>query len=328
MKKKLMILLSAMIIIILAVAIILKVINPNEENASVKEDKYKVLTTFYPVYMIGLNLGENIKELEIVSLTDVNTGCLHDYQLTTQDMRSIAEADVIVMNGGGMEPFLEDILKDYPKVTLIDASQGITMLPNEGWELHDEEDGHDHDEEFNAHVWLDPQLYIKQIKNVQEGLSNFIKSQQEDHSAILQTLEENSDTYINKVENLDHRINSFQNSIGNEEGQKEGQAVIFHNAFEYLANRIGLEVAFTVPLEADTALSASQIRDIIDEVNAGNIQYLFTEAQYEDTIAQRIADETEAKVYIINSAVTGDGSKDSYLNAMNYNLQILEEALQ
>lgn len=326
MKKKLIILLTAMIIILIAVVIILNTINPNRANVSREKDQLKVLTTFYPVYMIGLNLVGNMEELEVTSLTDVNTGCLHDYQLTTQDMKSIAEADVIVMNGGGMEHFLEDILEDYPEITVIDASQGITMLPNEGWELHDEEE---YEEEFNAHVWLDPKLYIQQIKNVQEGLSNFISGQPGDHSALLQTLKDNSNNYIHKVQEIDDKINSFMNNtLAADDGQNAGQAVIFHNAFEYLANRIGLEVAFSVPLDADTALSASQIKEIIDEVNAGNIKYLFTEAQYEDTIAQRIEDETQASVYIIDSAVTGDGSRDSYLNAMNHNLQILEEAFQ
>jgi zinc transport system substrate-binding protein len=89
-----------------------------------------------------------------------------------------------------------------------------------------------------------------------------------------------------------------------------------------------MKVAFTVPLDSDTALSAGDIAEIIKAVREDNIKYLFTEQQYNDSIAKQIEAETEAKVYIIDSAVTGDGSKDSYLKAMKNNLTVLKEALK
>ena len=84
-----------------------------------------------------------------------------------------------------------------------------------------------------------------------------------------------------------------------------------------------MKVAFSVPLDSDTALSAGDIAEIINKVKQDNIKYLFTEEQYSDSIAKRIEAETGAKVYIIDSAVTGDGTKDSYLNSMQSNIDML-----
>jgi zinc transport system substrate-binding protein len=368
MKKKLMLLLGTLLFLTAVGAIIIKISAPKADIEAInEEDKLKVVTTFYPVYMIGLNVAGQAKNIEVKSLTNLNTGCLHDYQLTTEDMKIISSADVMIINGGGMESFLEDVATNYPALTIINASQGITMLQNEGEEEHEnendlntevegtkedatedtnksstevevaasdeadvvtvEEDDHDHGE-YNPHVWLDPKLYIKQIENVRDGLMKYVKDSDMDISNLSQDIEENAQTYIQEVMDLDNEIEEARKDmeLTSEQGG-ETQVVIFHDSFAYLANRIGMKVAFTVPLDSDTALSAGDIAEIINVVREDQIKYLFTEQQYSDSIAKQIEAETEAKVYIIDSAVTGDGSKDSYLTAMRNNLIVLKDAL-
>ena len=129
---------------------------------------------------------------------------------------------------------------------------------------------------------------------------------------------------------LDDEIKDSVEAIAltSDQATEKRQVVIFHDAFAYLANRVGMEVAFTVPLDSDTALSAGDIAKIIDAVKNENIKYLYTEQQYSDSIAKQIATETGAEVRIIDSVVTGDGSKASYLDAMQKNLLVLKEALQ
>jgi zinc transport system substrate-binding protein len=133
MKKKLVLLLTAMLLVAVMGAIITSAISLKSKSSINQEDKIKILATFYPVYMIGLNLADRIDDIEVNSLTNLNTGCLHDYQLTTEDMKRIASADILVVNGGGMESFLGDITANYPNLKIIDASQGITMLPDDVW---------------------------------------------------------------------------------------------------------------------------------------------------------------------------------------------------
>ncbi len=350
MKKKLILLLGVMCVLATIGAIIIKLATPKADLEAIKaEDKLQVVTTFYPVYMIGLNIADQLEDIEVKSLTELNTGCLHDYQLTTEDMKIISKADVMIINGGGMEGFLSDVIENYPQLTIIDASQGITMLSNGSDENHeedeaevlkdevtedsenvtDEDSDHDHGEN-NPHVWLDPTLYVKQIENVRDGLIKYLSDINTDFSSLSKGINENAQIYIQTVQKLDEEIEDSMKSLAFTSNQEvsENQVVIFHDSFEYFANRIGMKVAFTVPLDSDTALSAGDIAEIINTVRAENIKYLFTEQQYSDSIAKQIAAETEAKVYIIDSVVTGDGSKDSYLKAMQNNINVLKEALQ
>ena len=331
MKRKLYILLGIMaLLIIIGSVIIVMVTKEADTDITQKKDKLQIVTTFYPVYMLGLNLAEGIDEIEVKSLTDLNTGCLHDYQLTTEDMKIISAADIMVINGGGMESFLEDIRANYPDLTIIDASEGIEMLPSASEHAHEAEEGdetaeeeeHDHGD-WNAHVWLDPKLYIKQIEHVTESLLDYIKSSKVSELSVADKLSNNSLAYINQIKTIDDQITDLANEMSNDTGNAK-EAVIFHDAFAYLANRIGITVAHTLPLDSDSSLSAGDIGEIIDEVEEGDIHYLFTEIQYSDSIASQIAAETDASVYIIDSAVTGDGAIDSYIKAMQNNIETIK----
>ncbi len=383
MKKKLFLLISAMVLIAFAGGLIINIIKDNTmKDSNVGERKINIVTTFYPIYLIGLNVADQIDFLEVKSLTQLNTGCLHDYQLTTEDMKLISNADMLIINGGGMESFIQDIRTNYPKLTIIDTTQGIAMLDNEAEHNHNEfevdhnsyevdnsvdhdtinedndkdvnkdinketnkskhddgeENNHDHSidhdhGEYNAHVWLDPELYIKQIETVRDGIIQYVNDneleQGDNHTAFIRQVEENAGNYIDSVEGLNHEMKQFQKSeqLGKTKLSKLPKAVVFHDSFAYLANKVGIEIAHTIPLDSDTALSAGDIASIIDEVRQENIKYLFTEQQYSDSIAKQIAEETSAKVYIIDSVVTGTADKDSYLKAMRANIKVIEKAI-
>jgi zinc transport system substrate-binding protein len=251
-------------------------------------------------------------------------------------MKIISAADVMVINGGGMEGFLEDIVTNYPNLTIIDASKGITMLQNEDHEDESEEgedDHHDHGE-YNPHVWLNPKLYIEQIENVRDGLKDYLNSQNSsidiDADKLVQLIDQNAQSYIQKVMELDSELDKSLSMVSQSSDQSvtSEEAVIFHDSFAYFIDRIGMSVAFTVPLDSDTALSAYDIGEIINAVRQENIKYLFTEQQYSDSIAKQIEAETEAKLYIIDSIVTGNGSMDSYLDGMRNNIEIIKAAMK
>ena len=81
---------------------------------------------------------------------------------------------------------------------------------------------------------------------------------------------------------------------------------------------------YAVEIDSESALSASDIAQIIDLVNEGRIHYLFAENRYGDMITARIQGETDAEVTLLDPIVTGDGSKDSYLNSMEKNIELLK----
>ncbi len=306
-----------MVIIVIATVITITALSDKDKaNKDIKENEtISLVSSFYPVYIIASNLGIDITELQISSLTSFTTGCPHDYQLTTNNMKLLEHGDVFVMNGGGMEGFIEDVIKSSPDLYIIDSSSGIDMLESQ-----------EHKGEANPHIWLDPIRYIKQIDNVRHGLINYIQENRSDEywQETIDKINDNADDYINKVTELNEKYNELveENSNG------EQKLVVFHDAFAYLADKIAFEVVHTIEVEGDESLSASEIAEIINLINDQDIPYLFTELQFGNSISDRIEEETNAQLYIIDSAVTGDGSTGSYIEAMEANLLTLKEIIK
>lgn len=337
MKKKVMILFSIMLVVVLSGMLISAITRQNED----KSNKITIVTSFYPMYVLAKNIVGDEPNVEVVNLTEFKSGCLHDYQLTTSDMKKLENADILIMNGGGMESFIENVLEAYPNLPIIDASEGIEYLLSEGHDHEDEngidveenagndeiniedssnsseyeviEDNHEL-EEYNAHVWLNMNYYIKQIQTVQEALAEFDPK----NAAVYQ---DNGTTYQAEVNDVKEQM---ETALAENQNTK---IVIFHDSFAYLAQELGLDVVHTVNMDSESSLSAGEIAEVVDEVNKEQIKILFTEEQYSTSIADNIAKETEASVYVIDSIVSGDMSKDGYISAMKKNLEVLKQAL-
>lgn len=312
MKKKLGLLVLIMVIIVVFCIFISNQLSPSGKE---KEKKIKVVATFYPMYIATKNIVSGVDEIELSSLTKNQTGCLHDYQMTTKDMKSLEDADVLIVNGGGMESFIEDIIKAYPDITIINASEGIPLIEEEHEETNAGEKDAKEEEETNAHMWLNIDNYKEQINNIKQGLIQFDKKNSNDYI-------KNADSYEKKLTDLKSEV---ELNLSNPVNKK---IIIFHDAFAYLAKELGLEVEYAVEMDSDTAsLSAGEIATLIDNIKKNNVKVLFTEKQYSDSIAKSIAQETKAKVYVIDSLVTGDSSEDAYINGMKENIKVLKKAL-
>ena len=71
------------------------------------DKKFRIVTSFYPMYIDAINITKGVDGVEVVNMTKPQTGCLHDYQLTTEDMKTLEKADAFIVNGAGMESFLD-----------------------------------------------------------------------------------------------------------------------------------------------------------------------------------------------------------------------------
>ncbi|NLB91468.1 MAG: zinc ABC transporter substrate-binding protein, partial [Clostridiales bacterium] len=73
-----------------------------------------IITSFYPIYAMVVNITKDIKTIQVKNMADVQTGCLHEYQLLPQDMKNLAQGEVFCINGAGMESFLETVIAQFP----------------------------------------------------------------------------------------------------------------------------------------------------------------------------------------------------------------------
>lgn len=275
----------------------------------------KVVASFYPMYIAAKNVIGDVEGVTLETLTDPKTGCLHDYQLTPEDLIRLSSADLFLINGGGIEGFVEEVAESCQGLTIATASKGISYLKSEDStkeEIHEAEEAHDHGD-INAHVWMDVSLYEKEVENIADALAGKDPAHAEQYHA-------NAEVYREKLEALRERLNVLKEKAA---GKK---IIIFHDAFAYFADAFGLDVAHIINMDENTSLSANEVSEIVELVRTERIDMLFAEEQYGTKLADAVSRETNASVYVLDSLVTGADDADSYIRGMEENLTKLEQA--
>ena len=286
---------------ILALALILALLSSALTSCALAEEKL-VMTSFYPIYLIARNVLHDVEGVRLQNLTAPTTGCLHDYQLLAGDVRALAEADALVINGAGMEHYLDALTAQLPALPLVDCSLDIALLP-------DEEDGG-----MNAHIWLDPQNAAKMTENMAAGLAEILP----EHAA---QIHQNAAAYAETLRALDAEIRESLKDLASRD------IVTFHEAFPYFAQAYDLNVVAVVAVEADEALSPRELSLVADKILAAGCPPLFTEPQYAADAAVILHNETGAPVFELDPLVTGDGALSAYEDGMRKNAETLKPAL-
>lgn len=118
--------------------------------STAQEGDFVVMTSFYPMYIATMNITDGVNGVEVKNLTNNATGCLHDYQLSTKDLKQLDKADMLIVNGGGMESFLEDVYSQYGNLTIVTATDGVNLLASTDGHEHSHAYAHDEDEHDNS----------------------------------------------------------------------------------------------------------------------------------------------------------------------------------
>ena len=260
-----------------------------------------IATSFYPVYIMTRNITADIPGVEVVNITGTVTGCLHDYHLTTSDLKRLHRAKILVVNGGGMETFLDQAVAQQPGLTIVDASRDISLIKDE----HGDE---------NAHVWVSVSLAMKQVQNIADQLAEL----DAEHGPAYQ---ENASRYISELETLRDEMREQLEQLPNK------NIVTFHEAFPYFAREFGLHTVAVVEREPGSEPSAAELAETIKIIKKSGVKAIFVEPQYSTKAADTIARETGSGVYTLDPAVTGPDDPGAYIKIMRSNSQVLVEAL-
>lgn len=267
-------------------------VNHTEE----KEDgQYTVVTSFYPMYIAALNVAGENDHIRLENLSEPQTGCLHDYQLTPADMQLLSTADAFIINGGGIESFLGEVAEQYPDLTIINASEQVDLI------------------EDNAHAWMNIEDYMTQVKTIEAELSAADPADAEQFS-------ENTEAYLAKLSSLKEQADAVKPLT---EGKN---IVIFHEAYEYVAEEFGMQVSYVMDLDEERQVSAGEVADVVRTVTDGGVRVILAEELYGKDMGDTVESETDAKICYLDTLVRGDYDADSYLNAMQQNITLLKEA--
>ena len=300
MKKNKYVFVLVMLVVITVVSGLLTNIYVRESGSKQEEQTLTVVTSFYPMYIAALNVIGDTDGVHLQNLSEPQTGCLHDFQLTPEDMKLLSKADVFIINGGGIESFMKDVAKSYPDLTIIEASEGIDLLEDEG--------------EENAHAWMSVATYEEQVNHIAEGLA----AADEKHASDYQ---KHADAYVVKLNALKERQQKVAEKI-------KGQSVIlFHEAYDYVADDYGLDVAYVLDLDEERQVSAGEVADVLAAVRDDHVKYILAEELYGKSMGDTVEKETDAKVIYLDALNRGDYDADSYIKGMSANIDLIEQYL-
>ena len=261
------------------------------------ENKEKIVTSFYPMYIIALNLTKDVTNVELDNMTDTSVGCLHNYTLQTSDLKKIENANIFIKNGLGLEIFMDKITKTYPNIDIVDASEANLDL------VQDEEGD-------NGHVWNSIENYKKQVS----WIANNLMQKNPENSELYK---KNEEQYLTKIDELEVY-----------KAEKEEYVISCNEALAYLLKDANLTVIPVYTDHDESSLSSGKLSEVIDKAKDKNIKAIFVDEKDDTKNAEIIARETGAQIVKLNSNLYGENNADAYLNTMQSNFDILRKTFE
>jgi ABC-type Zn uptake system ZnuABC Zn-binding protein ZnuA len=239
-------------------------------------------------------------------------GEVHTFDPTPSDIARVADADLVVMNGLGLDDWVGDLVRDSgteaPIVVLGEDLAGVDYLTG------DEHEG----EAINPHLWLDVANGIRYVQRIGDQLSAV-------DPAHADAFEAGTAAYVSRLEDLDAWVREQVASVP----EADRRIVSFHEAFPYFAKAYGLEIVGTVIDAPGQDPSAGQIADLIDAIRTSGAKAVFSEAQFNPQLAETIAAEAGVVVEsdLYNDSL-GEPPVDTYEGMIRWDVDKVVAALR
>jgi ABC-type Zn uptake system ZnuABC Zn-binding protein ZnuA len=258
-------------------------------------------------------------------------GEVHTFDPTPSDVRRLSDADLVVINGLGLDDWLADLVAGAgttaPVVELAEDLDGVTYLAGGEDEGEDEGEGEagtgagapdDHaGEGLNPHLWLNvayARLYAERIAGALA----------EADPANATAYRDGMTGYGAVLDELDTTVRARMAAIP----EASRTVISFHDAFPYFAAAYGLTIDGTVVDAPGQDPSAGELSDLIAAIRARNVTAILAEIQFSDDLVRTIADETGAVVVSnLYSDTLGDAPQDTYVGIMTWNVEQIASAL-
>lgn len=241
----------------------------------------------------------------------------HAFEPAPSDLRSAAEADVLIVNGGGLEGPLLDTLKNAGgDAVLVDASAGLRSRTPQPGEPALESGGTD------PHFWLDPVLAEKYVSNISAALTAADPAGEKAYTA-------NAAAYIARLRHLDEWISAQVATIP----PTDRKLVMNHASHGYFADRYGFAIIGTVipSVGTDETPTAKQLGDLTTAIRDSGVKAIFVEADESPRLARQIAAETGIAVVddlLDHSLTEADGVAPTYIDMLRFDTRRIVEALR
>ncbi|HUJ69300.1 MAG TPA: metal ABC transporter substrate-binding protein [Syntrophorhabdales bacterium] len=295
----------AIVVIGLALVLMRTVGHPSR---SVKSGKLQAVASFYPLYFFSREIGGD--KADVTNIVPAGAEP-HDYEPTPQDMAKMESCKLIILNGGGLEVWGDNIRKN------INAKNTSIVVAGEG--LTTQQVTEDEKTETDPHVWLAPPLAEKMVERIAQAFEQADPANKNYYQS-------NANSLKIKLSDLDEEYRQGLSACKNK------NIITSHAAFGYLATAYGLNQVPIAGLSPDAEPSPRQLADIAKFAKDNNVKYIFFESLVSPKLSQTIAAEVGAKTLVLDP-IEGLSEEEmaqgkTYFSIMKDNLTNLRTALQ
>lgn len=260
-------------------------------STNIRNEKPLVATTLYPYAWLARQIIGNDTSVRLLLPEGAEP---HEYEPTPQDISTIQSASIVIINGGGIDPWAEKLIPVLKK-------RGITVLQAST-------------KGENPHVWLDP------IK-MQDLAHNITKALIMNEPYNKQLYEERNTAVVRELQELD----SFAKKTF--AVCKLDRAIVAHDAFSLFGLRYGISFIPAAGLSHDDEPSAKTIKELVSLVNTYKLPVVFTDVSLSPKIVNTIARESQVETRTLDPVERVADSYGSYVARMKKNIISLQEGL-
>jgi zinc/manganese transport system substrate-binding protein len=281
------------------------------ERTPSESSRLQVTATFSILGDLVRNVGG--ERVNVIMLVGPNADA-HVYSPSPADVKRLAEAKLVVMNGLGYEGWIARLIKaSGSKAPVVTATKGVKAIRAAGAHGH----GHSHDSD--PHAWQAVGNVKIYAVNIRDGLAAADPAGKAAYEA-------NAAAYLKQLDALEQEVRQTIAKIPAE----RRRVITTHDAFGYFQAAYGLDFIAPQGVSTESAPSARDVARIIAQIRRQKIPAVFLENVSDPRLLKQIADETGAKIggTLYSDALTDQkGPAPTYLDLIRHNIRTLSAAL-
>lgn len=303
-----------------------------------------IVASTFPMYQLARTITQGREGVRLSILLPAQTGCPHDYALTPHDMRKLAEADILLINGLGLEEFISPgLLEANPGLRIVDASHGVhgllyytdagsTAAEHADARQHGPHCAHEHTHDphgmpehahahehtgVNAHIFASPVMLGRMALSAAHSLAELDP--------------DGGPLYRQHAQEYATRLTALADELRQRAGHLRTRAIMTqHGVFDYLARDLGLHVVGVVQAHDGQEPSAAQLAALVHTAKGAGA--VFAEPQYPQHAVQTIAREAGIAFAVLDSTAAAPEGHDNialdyFEQTMRRNMDTLEQCL-
>ena len=299
------------------------------KNDKTNAKKLNIVASFFPVYDLTKKIVGD--KANVLNLTQ--SGDAHGFEPNIKDMATIEKSDLLVINGAGMEPWVNNIKTNFPNLNTLELAKSVEILKMDDVKEyniingkddhehhdHDHSEEHDHGEEIDPHIWISPKLAEKMLLTIKDKIIELDTKNKDYYEA----------NYNKYKEELIKLSKEYDEALSKHKGKS---IVVPHVAFNYIFTPYKIKQIGISGINSTEGPTATRLAEIVKLLKDNDIKTVFYEYGGSDKTAQAIANEVGGNVKPISSLEVisqADIDKgDDYISLMRMNLKNISDAFE